>query len=156
MRKYVKEVAERLWMDIREYGIAVVLFLLYMIVVNLIFHAFCPVVIITGFPCPGCGLTRALGYLITGRWQQAWEMNPVIFLIAVIAVYFVVNRYFLGRKVKGIQSLLILTAVVLCIVFCVRMYLYFPNRIPCVYCEDNMQARFFPFYQQVLHEWGIL
>lgn len=156
MRKYVKEVAERLWMDIREYGIAVVLFLLYMIVVNLIFHAFCPVVIITGVPCPGCGLTRALGYLITGRWQQAWEMNPVIFLIAVIAVYFVVNRYFLGRKVKGIQSLLILTAVVLCIVFCARMYLYFPNRIPCVYFEDNMQARFFPFYQQVLHEWGIL
>ena len=53
MRQYVKEVAERLWIDIREYGIAVVLFLLYMIVVNLIFHAFCPVVIITGFPCPG-------------------------------------------------------------------------------------------------------
>ena len=135
---------------------AAVLFFIYMIVVNVIFHAFCPVVIITGFPCPGCGLTRALGYLVTGRLHQAWEMNPVIFLIAVIAVYFVVNRYLLGRKAKGIQGLLILLVVVLCIVFCVRMYLYFPNRTPCVYSEDNVMARFFPFYQQILHEWGIL
>ncbi|MGN1151772.1 MAG: DUF2752 domain-containing protein [Lachnospiraceae bacterium] len=156
MKQYIRTVAGRLWKDIREYGMAVVLFMIYMVAVNVIFHAFCPVVIITGFPCPGCGLTRATGYLLTGRWQQAWEMNPVIYLIAVIAVDFVVNRYFLGRKVKGIQGLLILMAVVLCIVFCVRMYLYFPNRIPCVYSEDNVLARFFPFYQQVLHEWGIL
>lgn len=156
MKKYMKTVAGRLWTDIKEYGPAGVIFLIYMVAVKLLFHAFCPSVVLTGFPCPGCGLTRATGYLITGRMQQAWEMNPVIFLLAAIAVYFAVNRYLLGRRAKGIKVLLVIAAVLLCIAFVIRMYLYFPDKAPCVYQEDNILERMFPFYPQILHEYGIL
>lgn len=156
MEKYVKTVLGRLWTDIKEYGMAVVIFLAYMIVVNLIFHAFCPSVVFTGFPCPGCGLTRAAGYLVTGRWQRAWEMNLVIFPIAAAAVYFGVNRYLLGRKVKGVNGIFVAVIVLLCVTFCVRMYLYFPNKTPYVYLENNILEKTVPFYRQTLNEWGIL
>lgn len=151
----MKTAAGRLWRDIKEYGVAGVIFLIYMAAVNLIFHAFCPLVIITGFPCPGCGLTRAAGYLMTGNVRQAWEMNPVIFPIAIAAVYFGINRYLLGRRAKGIKGMLIIVLILLCIVFCIRMYLYFPGKAPCVYREDNLLKRIFPFYQQILHKWGV-
>lgn len=156
MERYVKTVLGRLWTDIKEYGMAGVIFLVYMIAVNLLFHAFCPSVVITGFPCPGCGLTRAAGYLVTGRLKQAWEMNPVIFPIATVAVYFGICRYLLGRKAKGLTALLIAVFVLLCVSFVVRMYLYFPNKEPCVYLENNLLERIVPFYRQTLHEWGIL
>lgn len=156
MKKYINTVAERLWIDIKEYGMAGVTFLIYMIAVNLIFHAFCPSVVLTGFPCPGCGLTRAMGYLITGRMQQAWDMNPVIFPIAAVAIYFAVNRYLFGRSAKGIKGMLIIMAVLLCLAFAIRMYLYFPDKTPCVYLEGNILESIFPFYQQILHECGIL
>ncbi|MBO5474575.1 MAG: DUF2752 domain-containing protein [Lachnospiraceae bacterium] len=155
-RRYMKAVAGRLWADIKEYGMAGVVFLVYMAAVNRIFHAFCPSVVITGFPCPGCGLTRAAGYLLIGRVRQAWEMNPVIFPIAAAAVYFGVSRYLLGRRVRGIKGLLIIVLILLCVVFCIRMYLYFPNKAPCVYQENNLLERTFPFYKKMLHEWGII
>ena len=46
-----------------------------------------------GFPCPGCGLTRALLMAAHGRFADAWAMNPLwplwFFLAACIFAGFV-------------------------------------------------------------------
>ena len=34
---------------------------------------------VTGFPCPGCGLTRAFSSLSRGKMARAWELNPFAF-----------------------------------------------------------------------------
>lgn len=156
LKKYVKTVCLRLAADVREYGVAVAAVLLYAVAVNLIFHAFCPLVIFSGFPCPGCGVSRATLCFMTGRWQTAWQLNPVIFPIMLFAAYFCLCRYLLGRTVKGARILIAVIFVLLLAVYCVRMYLYFPDRVPYVYTEENILARFFPFYEQILHESGIL
>lgn len=87
---------------------------------------------------------------------MAWELNPVIFPIVVCAAYFGVNRYLLGTKARGMKTMLAVILVLLFVVYCVRMYFYFPDRVPYVYVENNLLARIFPFYQQILHERGIL
>lgn len=156
MRCFVKTVYGRIMADIKEYGMAAVAVLIYTVIVNLIFHAFCPLVIFCGFPCPGCGVSRATVCVITGQWQRAWQLNPVIFPIVLLAGYFFLNRYLVERKVRGIKALIAAVMILLVIVYCVRMYLHFPDRVPYVYTEHNMLARFFPFYEQMLHEWGIL
>lgn len=156
MRRFIGTVCGRIMADIKEYGMAAVAVLIYAAAVNLIFHAFCPLVIFCGFPCPGCGVSRAAICFITGHWRQAWELNPVVFPIALVAGYFFLNRYLLGRKVRGIKVLIAVVMALLVVVYCVRMYFYFPNRVPYVYAEHNMLARFFPFYEQILHELGIL
>lgn len=156
MGRYLKTVCTRITADLKKYGMAVVVFIAYAVIVNLVFRAFCPVVIFCGFPCPGCGITRAAACFITGRWQQAWQLNPVIFVIAVTAVYFVYRRYLLGTKAVGLKWLITAVFVLLVGVYLVRMYLYFPERAPYVYTEDNMLTRILPFYRQLLHQAGIL
>ena len=156
MKKYIKVVSIRVIADVKGYGVAMAAVLLYAVAVNLIFHAFCPLVILSGFPCPGCGVSRATLCFMTGRWQSAWQMNPVIFPIALFAAYFCLCRYLLGRKVKGAKTGIAVIFVLLFVVYCLRMYLHFPDRIPYVYEEENVLARIFPFYEQILHEYGIL
>lgn len=142
--------------DIKEYGLAAAAVLAYAAAVNLVFHAFCPLVIFCGFPCPGCGISRAAVCFITGRWRQAWQLNPVIFPIMVFAAYFFLNRYLFGRTAKGAKILIAVLMALLVLSYCVRMYLYFPDRVPYVYTEHNLLERIFPFYQQILHGWGIM
>ena len=142
MVNYMKTVCGRITADVKQYGMAGAALLLYTIVVNLVFHAFCPLVIFCGLPCPGCGVTRATVCFLAGRWQQAWQLNPVIFPIMITAAYFAWNRYFRGRKVKGLKGCLVLIAVLLVIVYLVWMSMFFPNREPYIYKEDNMMAHF--------------
>lgn len=156
MKEYIRTVCGRIASDIKEYGMAVVVFIAYAVIVNLVFHAFCPIVIFSGFPCPGCGITRAAVCLLTGRFKQAWLLNPVIFAIVAVVVYFCINRYLLGRKSAGIKWLIAAVFVLLICVYLVRMYMYFPNRVPYVYTADNMLARVLPFYRQLLYKFGLL
>lgn len=156
MGKYVRAVRARIAADVKKYGMAVVLYIAYAVIVNLVFRAFCPVVIFCGFPCPGCGVTRATACFITGRWQQAWRLNPVIFAIAATAAYFIYRRYLLGTKAVGLKWLIAAVFILLAGVYAVRMYRYFPDRAPYVYTENNILSRILPFYRQLLHQAGIL
>ena len=156
MHEKIGRVYARVVADLKEYGMAVIAFFVYAVIVNLLFHAFCPLVIFCGFPCPGCGISRATVCFLTGRWKMAWQLNPVIFPIVLFAAYFCLCRYLLGRKVKGAKTGIAVILVLLFVVYCLRMYFYFPDRIPYVYEEENVLARIFPFYEQILHEYGIL
>lgn len=142
IEEYIKSACARVTADIKEYGPAVLILLLYTAVSNLLFDAFCPLIIVCGLPCPGCGVSRATAYFLSGRWQQAWQMNPMVFPIAAAAFYFAWNRYLLGRRALGIKLIIIALLVLLIVVYGVRMYLYFPDREPYVYTADNMLARF--------------
>lgn len=145
MKEYARKVGARLAADIREYGIAVLIFALYVPVSNFLFGAICPLVAFCGIPCPGCGVSRAAACLLTGRWQQAWRYNPTIFPMALAALYFGWNRYLLGRKARGMTAVLIGLTALLIAVYGVRMYLYFPGREPYVYRADNLLMRFLAY-----------
>lgn len=154
MKGYAKAVCKRIAADVKEYGMAIAALLLYTVVANLVFHAFCPLVIFGGIPCPGCGVSRATLCFLTGRWHRAWQLNPMVFPIVLTAAYFGWNRYLMGRKAKGIKAIAAVLLVLLIIVYGVRMYMYFPNRVPYVYTEDNLLAHFYSFYRQMIHVTG--
>ena len=40
----------------------------------------CPFRLLTGFPCPGCGLTHAFCNISHGHFKMAWQANPFGFL----------------------------------------------------------------------------
>ncbi len=42
---------------------------------------FCPFEAVTGFPCPGCGMTRAMLSLIAGDFGGAAVYNPFCFFL---------------------------------------------------------------------------
>ena len=41
----------------------------------------CPVRLLTGFPCPACGTTRAIGAISEGRFADALSLNPLGFVV---------------------------------------------------------------------------
>lgn len=50
----------------------------------------CPFRLITGLPCPGCGLTRAWVYIVHGHWGDAVDANPFGYLALGVALAFIV------------------------------------------------------------------
>lgn len=152
----MKEIITRIHHDIKDFWPAVIIIAVYTVLVNLVFHAFCPMVIVTGFPCPGCGMTRSLFYLATGRLYQSVYMNPMGIPIACIMLYFCWNRYIIGKKAKGIMPLIVIALILLVALYFLRMYLFFPGRVPYVYSKGNVFARIFPYYEQILYDLGIL
>lgn len=153
---HMRKIVDRIRQDIKNLWPVAAVVAVYTVLVNLIFHAFCPMVIVTGFPCPGCGMTRSLFFLATGRVGQSLWLHPMGVPIAVLIFYFLWNRYVLGRNAKGMKVLVIAAIVLLVILYIWRMRLYFPDRIPYVYEEDNILAKTLPFYEQILHALGIL
>ena len=52
--------------DLWNIRIAILLFAIYFVIGRKFLYSLCPMVIMTGFPCPGCGLTRAMFMVLRG------------------------------------------------------------------------------------------
>ena len=60
----------------------------------------CPVKMLTGFDCPGCGSQRAIHALLHGRIAQAWSLNPLMLILAPYALAVVVLEATPTRMVR--------------------------------------------------------
>ena len=62
----------------------------------------CPFRMLTGFPCPGCGLTHAFCNISHGHFQMAWQANPFGFLFYALAILMMVWPW-LSARFPGIE-----------------------------------------------------
>lgn len=146
----LRESAKRIYADIRQFGPAGLVFLGYYGLVHFFKTAFCPMLGMTGLPCAGCGLTRAFLYLLQGQIGRAANINPMCFPIIAFLIYCGYFRYTKGKKIKWFPFLFGLLIVVMLVFYAVRMYLYFPDRVPYVYTRNNVLANRVPGYQNLI------
>jgi len=59
----------------------------------------CPIHLISGVPCPGCGLSRAMALFIQGKWQTAIEVHAFAPILAV-AVGFLAITAIMPRSLQ--------------------------------------------------------
>lgn len=147
-----KQAAGRMWKDIREYKVLAFVLIAYYLVIRSIFSAFCPLVIITGFPCPGCGMTRAFLFAFTGQFVRAFHANPLVYGWILFGIYGFIQRYIRGRKIKGWQIIISILAAAMIIAYIYRMYLYFPNRPPMTFTHGSIFEKILPGYTKVLRK----
>lgn len=145
--QWVKAVGKRIFTDIRQYYMAAVIFAVYYLVSHLLYQAYCPMIVLTGFPCAGCGMTRAVFYAVTGQFARSISMNPLGIPIALALLYCGICRYLVGTRVKGFMVILVVGVMALLLCYVWRMYLYFPNRVPYVYTSHNILAEHMPYYK---------
>jgi len=146
----VPVVWERIKRDVKQHGAGILAVLALYFVMHGLFGAFCPSVIITGFPCPGCGMTRAVLYLLGGQFQRSWALNPAAGLWGLWALWFAFERYIRGRRQKGLTWALCGIAVFMIIMYAVRMIRFFPDRPPYVYTGKNLLSRIIPGYREAV------
>lgn len=98
----------------------------------------CPIRLLTGISCPGCGMTRALFALLRLDFSLAFDMHPLVFLLP-----FAVVVYFARRLIpKKILVCLCLFALALLLwVYIIRMN----GQSEIVYCNfrDGLICRLF-------------
>jgi hypothetical protein len=63
----------------------------------------CPIRVVTGYHCPGCGSLRAIHYLLHGNVATAMSLNPLMVLsIPVVGAMFLKPAWFSKRWVLWI------------------------------------------------------
>ena len=137
IKAYIKNVALRLIADMRTYGIGICGLFAYEWMMRKMFRVVCPFVLVTGFPCAGCGLTRSISYLLQGQFEKSISYHPLGFVWALWSIYAVVWRYLLGRQGKWILRTLVTVCVVTLGVYIYRIVTVFPGEPPMSYYHQK-------------------
>lgn len=130
--------------DLKKYGLSALFALLGLIILQVIFKRICPISIITGYPCPGCGITRAFFFFLTFQWNLAFLYNPTIFLWLLVIAWGIFLRYFIKDNAfkNSHKKIFIRTVTAVGIisiaVYIVRMNILYPDVPPMTYNTFNI------------------
>lgn len=146
----MKEIVVRIKKDIMDYWVGIVAAVCYYYITKLLFRAFCPMILVSGLPCPGCGMTRAVFLLLTGQWERSWNLQPMAALWVLFVLYCFIRRYVMGKKIAGFYIICITLFVLLFLYYLFRMATVFPSYPPMVYRRSNFLANNLYFYEDLL------
>lgn len=128
-----------LWKDIKDVKWAIIIIIAYFVLGRYFLYSLCPMVMVTGLPCPGCGLTRAGFTLLRLDLAGAYRIHPFIYPIAGYIAVFGWNRYIMGRRMgKKLKAGLTVLMVLVILFYGWRMWMYFPGEPPMSYYERNL------------------
>lgn len=145
-RQMLVKAWKRLFKDVKSAKWAMVIIIAYFVFFKRIFYSMCPLVVLTGFPCPGCGLTRAGVAVLSLDFVSAWRIHPFIYAFIIFIILFCINRYFLGKKkMPVLRRCLIVTLIAMLVFYGWRLYRYFPGEPPMSYYKDNVLQRVIAF-----------
>ena len=87
----------------------------------------CPMALMTGVACPGCGMSRAIAWMFRGDLERSvgyHPLGPLVVIISVVAVVWALGRRFRGWRTPRTAVLnggLVVLAVLLMTVWIVRL-----------------------------------
>lgn len=151
----MKEIGQRIWSDVKKYWPIPILLIAVYFVLHKLEGAFCPMVRILGLPCPGCGITRAALYVIKGQFEEAFYINPCVYLWIVFLLYIIIVRYVLGKPLKHGMFFAVIILVIMLIRYGYGMYMYYPNRPPFAYTGGNKMEDIIPGYMHMVRDFKI-
>ncbi len=125
----------------RRYGVVLLFLAVYLTVSYFFTGSPCVFRLLTGVPCPGCGLTRAFFALFRFDFGQAFFFHPFIFLLIPIAVFILVEGGIRGKPLKKYYPLFIAAAACFFLLYILRMICLFPGDQPMAYDRSSILGR---------------
>lgn len=122
---------------IKKYIWIILLFAVFLIVTYAFKIINCPIKFLTGFPCPGCGMTRAGFALLRFDFAQAFKYNPLIFIFPIIVWIIVFNERPLISKIYKSNMFWIAILVIVVVTYILRLIFVYPD-VPMDYYENNL------------------
>ena len=124
---------------------AIAIIAIAVVICTILFDGFCLFRLMSGIPCPGCGLTRAAILLLKGHAAESFNMHPMLIPFLFILLIYFMEKYYIDNekpsKAKGLKVTYIygcIVAIAMIILYLVRMKLYFPNVEPYIYYKKNL------------------
>lgn len=74
------------------------------------FYPKCPLFALTGFKCPGCGVSRAFYQILHGNIWEALRYNPILAVIIPIGIFYILSSSH-RKKIALSEVFLIVTAI---------------------------------------------
>jgi hypothetical protein len=89
---------------------------------------FCPFKVLTGIPCPGCGMTRAILSIIKGDFHGAFGYNPFSFFLLFVVVLSAVP----GKQAEKLPSIapVIMNYFFIVVLVAVLIFWFFARLLP--------------------------
>lgn len=145
-RHYIISVMKKVNMDVLEAKWAIIFIIAYFGFLRKFLYSTCPVVVITGFPCPACGMTRAAFQLLQFDFAGAFKTQPFIYAIIIIIFLYIINRYILLKTIPEWLKWMTIACIVSMIGFYIwRMLMFFPGDSPMSYYPDNLFVKILRF-----------
>lgn len=119
------------------------LIILYAVFAHFFLGGSCLVASTTGFPCPGCGGTRALISLFRGDFLESLKYHPLLLPALIILLADFVFSLVKGQAPRWFNRVLVALAVATAIVYAARLILLFPHTEPMKYNRLAVLPRVF-------------
>lgn len=143
-------IMKTLFKDIKSARWAIILIIAYFAFLKNYIHTLCPTVLITGYPCPGCGMTRAMFRLLRLDFAGAWQVHPFIYPIGLLFMMFCISRYVLnGKYMNVVKWFMLFIAIGMLIFYVHRMLTMFPEIAPMTYYHNNYLNRIEKFITHI-------
>lgn len=126
------------WKDLKKSWYVLAGIAVYLLLRRYLLHETCPFVLLSGFPCPFCGMTRAGFALLHGSFGLAWTLHPFIYVALIWLVILALNRYILKKGWKWVKAAAAVTLSMILIFYIYRMIVYFPDHAPMGYYKENL------------------
>ena len=124
--------------DMKHAKWAILLVFAYFVLLRKIFVTTCPMVLITGLPCPGCGMTRAFFRFLHLDFSGAWEIHPFIYPFLIFVIWFGIRRYIYGiDDTEKVWKIAAAIGILMILFYIWRMLRYFPGNPPMSYYYGN-------------------
>lgn len=138
-------------MKLKEYKgmiIGLVLCGISLLCLEALFGVICPLRLVTGFPCPGCGLTRAGILFLQGRFVESLQMNAFFILGLGFGTIGIFIKKVLKKNSIFINTYAIIVLVLFVVYYGYRMYRYFPETEPLTYWKGSLLAKLLRLFNQ--------
>jgi hypothetical protein len=91
---------------------------------------FCPFKVLTGIPCPGCGMTRALISMTKGDFHGALGYNPFSFFLLFMVIASVVP----GKQAEKLPSItpVVMNYAFIVVLIAVLVFWFFTRLLPLI------------------------
>ncbi|EKV56953.1 DUF2752 domain-containing protein [Brachyspira hampsonii] len=106
---------------------------------------------VTGFPCPGCGMTRAHIEIFKLDFKKAFYYHPLFIFPSIIffAVIFR-KRFKIANYIYHNNYIIISILIIFIIVYIIRFVLLFPNEEPFTYNYDSIFYKLLTIIKNIL------
>lgn len=128
-----------------KYNIPICLFGLYVLMTHTMGFQNCLLKLTIGYPCPGCGMTRAMISLLQFDFVHAFQYNPFIFAVPFVVLGVAFKHTAFVQTILNNKWFSIAALIIVIVVYILRWVFVYPN-VPMDYYEHNLLALFLSLF----------